>query len=132
MADYVSSQNEYVCSIEDDECGNGIAVALAATTCWDDVIGGTCSGCYPYAGRTIWSSGGLWYNGRNDTGFSALPAGWTFTGSYQSLGEFVGFWCATAYNEDNAIYRGLYYNYAGLSSQYTEKQVTLSVRCVKN
>ncbi len=132
LADYVSSQSEYVCSIEDDECGNGIAVALAATTCWDDVIGGTCSGCYPYAGRTIWSSGGLWYNGRNDTGFSALPAGWTFTGSYQSLGEFVGFWCATAYNEDNAIYRGLYYNYAGLSSQYTEKQVTLSVRCVKN
>ncbi len=71
------------------------------------------------------------YEGGDDFGFSALPAGNYYSDNYNYLGISTFFWSSTEYDSSNAYY--LYYvanNNANVSN--TNKTRGYSVRCVKN
>ena len=70
------------------------------------------------------------YNGTDDFGFSALPAGY-YGGSFYYLGSCAYFWTATEYNSSNAYFR-YFYTGASMYSYYTNKYGQYSVRLVKD
>ena len=110
---YTNSQSEYACG----GYTNNYAKALAATTGWNSSEF-TCA-----VGNDL--------SANNATGFSALPAGY-YNGYYRSFGGTADFWSATEYNDGNAYYRDLYYNYADVGRNYYDKNNGFSVRCVRD
>ena len=70
----------------------------------------------------------------NSTGFSAMPAGYCLSGSYNIFGQEATFWTSTWSN--NEQYNDAYINYdaanfgAGTATRYRAQGV--SVRCIKN
>lgn len=70
------------------------------------------------------------YNGTDDFGFSAFPAGY-YNGSFYNLGSNAYFWTATEYSSSNAYYR-YFYTGASMDSNYNYKDRQYSVRLVKD
>jgi len=81
------------------------------------------------AGATLKS--GIYWNGTNDYGFSALPGGYLCTdGCFKSIGIIGSWWTATEHG-DNAYYRDMGNN-DKVNELDDSKELGLSVRCVKN
>lgn len=69
----------------------------------------------------------------NETGFTALPGGYCFSGSsFKDLGITGYWWSATEANSSGAWYRGMGNNYSDLIKISNFKNLGYSVRCVKN
>ncbi len=69
----------------------------------------------------------------NASGFSALPGGLrNYTGIYSSEAGFGGWWSSTEYLPDTAWGRGISYCFVYLSWINGDKDIGLSVRCVKD
>jgi len=70
----------------------------------------------------------------NLIGFTALPSGYRDQqGFYQLMGSFAGYWTDTEdTNGINAIYRGLSKDKAQIGRDWFNKNMGLSVRCVKD
>ncbi len=92
------------------------------------------------AGKHLKTTSG-WYNGDDiyklglDTyGFAALPAGSSMGCVVSYVGNYITFWTATPFNDDdyNAYCRNLSYNTDILDSGYIAKNVGRTVRCLKN
>lgn len=99
--------------------GNKIAKAMAATYDW----------------FTTYTTGviGRDLTKNNNSGFSALPAGYrTGLGDFNALGTYSLWWSSTEYNTTNSWYRSLGYTSMGLSSVSNPKNYGFSVRCVKD
>ena len=76
-----------------------------------------------------------WSSATDAYGFSALPAGDYYNGSFGNVGSFADFWSATEYDSIDAYYWGLNANYANLySGSYSkyDKFYGYSVRCLKD
>ena len=69
--------------------------------------------------------------GTDDFGFSAVPAGywWAEAGEFISDGS-ASFWSSTEIGDDSATMFDLTFSYASLN--YTDRNMGVSVRCVKN
>jgi uncharacterized protein (TIGR02145 family) len=72
------------------------------------------------------------WDGTNTSGFSALPAGIAYNGSFQGLGISAFFWSATEGNPTDAWYRhlSLYYPQSYRYGMY--KASGMSVRCLQD
>ena len=70
----------------------------------------------------------------NESGFNALPAGYRrrFEKDFDYLGQFACFWTSTEKNGNNAWYRHLYADTAGICRTYNLKNYGFSVRLIKN
>ena len=71
-------------------------------------------------------------SGNNSSGFSALPAGNYYYGSYLDFGDGANFWSATEDDSSNAWQRILSYRYAGVGRYYGNKGNGCSVRCLRD
>jgi len=69
--------------------------------------------------------------GTNDFGFSALPGGSYYGGSFNGLGYIGYWWSSTAYSS-NAWLRTIQYNYGGVPPQEYLQAHGFSVRCVRD
>jgi uncharacterized protein (TIGR02145 family) len=80
---------------------------------------------------TGWNAG---ENGTNSSGFSALPSGYRYygTGETLGLGLICYWWTATEVDAILALYRRLDGNNNGVYRSGTHKQAGKSVRCVKD
>ncbi|SVD83596.1 uncharacterized protein METZ01_LOCUS436450, partial [marine metagenome] len=70
----------------------------------------------------------------NESGFTALPGGWRYfsNGSYDRMGSYGYFWSSTEFNNNNAWYRILSYNYSGIGRNDYGKRYGYSVRCIRD
>lgn len=100
----------------------------AEWTTLEDSIGGSEIGT-AMKSTTGWSSSG---NGNNASGFNAFPAGYLFSGSFISLGDYTTFWSSTESSGTNAWIRYLNYGYTGVGRYNFSKTFGYSCRCVKN
>jgi len=69
----------------------------------------------------------------NETGFTALPAGYHFTegeGAFSGIGLIGTWWSATELNTSNAFSWRVYYDYSGACRNSYNKKSGFSVRCV--
>ena len=107
LTDYVSSQSQFVCG------STSIAKALAGTTGWNSSTN-TCA-----VGNTPSSN--------NATGFSALPAGESYSSTFYGCAYF---WSATGANSTEATYRVLFSQLEFVHREFKEKHTGMSVRCV--
>jgi uncharacterized protein (TIGR02145 family) len=98
--------------------GNKIAKSMATKTDWNTYTGTGSIG----KDLTI----------NNRSGFSALPAGNRFSGTFFDQGNFGGWWGATETDASTAWDRSLYYGYDYLRKTNDVKRYGLSVRLVKD
>jgi len=70
----------------------------------------------------------------NSSGFTALPNGVRYNnnGTFDYMGGSGVWWSATEENSDNAYYRNLNYNSAGVDHYYSSKSYGFAVRCVRD
>lgn len=69
----------------------------------------------------------------NETGFTALPGGYrNYSGAFNYIGYYGDWWSSTEYSTNTAWYRGLYYNYSGVTRGSNYKSSGFSVRCVRD
>ena len=68
----------------------------------------------------------------NASGFSAVPAGYSFGSSFGYAGSYAYFWSSTEYSSSNAYYRGLNYAIAGVYRNNLTKYYGRSVRCLRD
>jgi uncharacterized protein (TIGR02145 family) len=70
----------------------------------------------------------------NESGFNALPAGLrgSFVGTYNYLNEETDWWSSTEDDETNAWETYLIFNNSSATTHYYDKNLGLSVRCIKN
>jgi uncharacterized protein (TIGR02145 family) len=68
----------------------------------------------------------------NEYGFTALPAGARYVGSFGGLGTITYFWSSSGNVPDNAWYVMLLSNYESTNLSICPLQSGSSVRCVKN
>lgn len=74
-----------------------------------------------------WESG----NGTDDYNFAAFPAGYWYSGSFDSLNSFAGFWTST----ENGTYNAYYCSFSTTESMYTTriyKTLACSIRLIKD
>jgi len=69
--------------------------------------------------------------GTNDFGFSALPGGYYYGGSFLGLGSY-GYWWSSTVNSSNAWYRNMGYNNGEVYSNNSNQSYGFSVRCVRD
>ena len=69
---------------------------------------------------------------RNASGFGAVPAGACNINGFNSAGGGALFWSSTQYNLDDAYYRYLHYDFAGVSRDKNTKHDGFSVRCLRD
>jgi uncharacterized protein (TIGR02145 family) len=82
-------------------------------------------------GTTHWASPNT--GATNTTGYSAFPGGYrNFNGSFSSIGNFGGWWSASAYDATYSWSRFMSDSYAVVSRSYYFSTFGFSVRCVKN
>ena len=82
-------------------------------------------------GTTHWESPNT--GATNQTGFTALPAGYRiYDGSFRSLGKYGGWWCAREYQAETALLRFVYYITSDVSRTGDYKVLGFSVRCVRD
>ena len=115
LTDYVTSQSD------DYSCGsvsNNIAKALASISGW------TSSTTYCAVGNNQGEN--------NETGFSAVPAGYYGPNNVYGRGSEAYFWSATMSDNNKAWRYCLYYNGLTVSSNTYHKTYAYSVRCLRN
>ena len=69
-------------------------------------------------------------NNDDSFGFSALPAGWFYNGSYYSEGDDASFWSSSERHGNDAYYMCLYNNTEGAYLINNGKHLGSSVRCL--
>lgn len=72
---------------------------------------------------------------KNITGFSGVPVGYLYSGSFTSPGSYGYFWSASPYSTGSngaATYQNLSYSNSAFSQQNINKKYGLSIRCVRN
>ena len=72
------------------------------------------------------------WDGTNESGFTALPAGYSYGDKFNSLGTYASFWSAT-YNGNTGswfVFKGAGFSHA--PGFYYNKPLGFSVRCVKD
>ena len=114
LQNYVSSQSHYLCNGDN----NNVAKALAAKTGWVSSTG-TCA-----VGNIQVSN--------NATGFSALPAGHNYGGSYTNYGTAATFWSSTEAGSANTFDRSVDYSNAVFTRSNHPKGYGFSVRCLRD
>jgi len=99
-----------------------------------DFLGGTsvAGGKMKETGTTHWNSPNE--GADNSSGFAALPGGGrgNYDGSFDDLGSYGSFWSATEYDSSIAWSRELYYNYAEVVRDLSNKSYGWSVRCLQD
>jgi len=114
MSSFVSNQPLFLCN----NISSYIAKSLASTSGWNSNAG-TCA-----VGNN--------QSGNNSTGFSGLPAGGYYSGSFLNQGTVANFWSATQYSSGYFWYRGLNYSNGTLNRNiYHYQSYGYSVRCLK-
>ncbi|MCQ2090413.1 MAG: hypothetical protein MJY93_09200 [Fibrobacter sp.] len=73
---------------------------------------------------------GIWEKGSDMFGFSALPAGHSYSKEFGALGYFTHLWTSTEHNSNKAYYLGIYGRYAGVNDY--SKHYGYSVRCLQD
>jgi uncharacterized protein (TIGR02145 family) len=69
----------------------------------------------------------------NESGFTALPGGYRGRGgNFYDMGSHAYFWSSSEYDSFSAWSRGLGYDYSQVGRDYVDKQLGLSVRCVRD
>jgi uncharacterized protein (TIGR02145 family) len=76
-----------------------------------------------------WSQGG---NGTNSSGFNALPAGLYNNGGFYAIEESTFYWSSTIIDDFGSWIRQLGYDTATANQMGLQKNMGLSVRCVKD
>ena len=95
-------------------------------------VGGVRNGdCWLSAGHALKSSPPSW-DGANAHGFSALPGGFGWFGSFLDLGNWSSWWNATVGNADFAWYVNMGTGYTDVDEGVSNKSDGYSVRCVRN
>ena len=90
------------------------------------------------AGGKLKATGtGLWYDpntgATNETGFTALPGGYrSYDGTFDDVGYNGYWWSATEYSATVAWNRVMVSSYGGVGRGNVNKEVGLSVRCVRD
>lgn len=103
---------------------------LPTTTEWSALA--TAVGGNSIAGRKLKSTYG-WngdWNGTDDYGFSAFPAGFEVSGEFRNFGSYAYFWTANPYNA-NAWYRSFSTN-DSIGGLVNPKSYGYSVRLIKD
>ncbi|MCL1956352.1 MAG: fibrobacter succinogenes major paralogous domain-containing protein [Fibromonadales bacterium] len=91
--------------------------------------------CYGCAGKYLkatsgWSEDG---NGQDTYGFSALPGGiGSIDSSFRDIGDYGVWWSSSECYDYNAYGRLMYYAYDYSYYDVGDKEILLSVRCVKD
>ena len=81
---------------------------------------------------TGWKNGG---GGTNESGFSAVPAGFRhWGGEYSSDSIYGSWWTATELGEDTyyAWFRGVGYDYSHMHKDRSSKQLGMSIRLIRD
>jgi uncharacterized protein (TIGR02145 family) len=85
---------------------------------------------------TIEAGTGLWYSpntgATNESGFSGLPAGGYYSGSFSDQGSYSDFWSATQYSSGGSWGRYLDCSNGALARGSYSQSNGLSVRCLKD
>jgi len=82
-------------------------------------------------GTEFWKSPN--FGASNETGFTALPAGYRFgSGSFSNIYNYTYWWTNTEANSTDAYYRFVYYQIANVYRNSLFKSNAYSVRCLKN
>jgi len=96
---------------------------------WDDLVrvaGGRSAGRNLKAGSPNW-------NGTDKFGFSALPAGFSYTnGRFDDAGTVGNWWSATGYEASYAYHRGMDSHITYVEEYTRGKALGFSVRCAKD
>ncbi len=71
-------------------------------------------------------------NGTDDYGFSALPGDMRFNNGAFSNYDYGYWWCATEYDTNDGLFRGLFGNYNQVYRSYYNKGSGFSIRCLKD
>ena len=79
---------------------------------------------------TLWASPNI--DATNSSGFSGLPGGTSYHGTFYDVGFFGVWWSATERNSSDAWAPYTYYNHGGLNGDYHNKERGFSVRLVKD
>ena len=98
-----------------------------------DYLGGSsvAGGKLKETGTTHWASPNT--GATNETGFTALPGGYrNLNGSFYNIGYYGSWWSATEYGATYAWFRYLSNYNSNVSRDYFDKEVGLSVRCVRD
>lgn len=81
--------------------------------------------------KTMWDSPNI--GATNATGFTAFPGGYRYnSGEFYDIGRDGNFWSASAYNNVDAWYRNLDYDYSDVYRYGYSKGSGFSVRCVRD
>jgi uncharacterized protein (TIGR02145 family) len=103
---------------------------------WDQMI--TCIGGDSAAGNKLKEAGTSHWESPNDgatneTGFTALPAGYRdITDSFSGMGFITFFWSSSGNTFGNASYVSLYYLHSYPQLNICDLQEGFSVRCIKD
>lgn len=93
--------------------------------------GGIAGGKMKAVGTNYWNTPNT--DASNESGFTALGSGQRLDyGAFYYIGDYTDFWSSTESNYDNALYRLLYYDWAGVSDYDNLKNNGFSVRCMKD
>jgi uncharacterized protein (TIGR02145 family) len=99
-----------------------------------DFLGGEiiAGGKMKIVGTEFWQSPNT--DATNESGFSGIPAGRRiYTGPYYGLGNYTLWWSTTSDNDTSKAWtRDLHYLFSSIGRYSNDKNIGLSVRCVKN
>lgn len=88
------------------------------------------------AGGKLKSTGNLWQQpnvgATNESGFTALPAGWLHGQGFWDLHNTTRFWSATISGPDWFYYWGLQFSDSKITRTISAYELAFSVRCIKN
>jgi uncharacterized protein (TIGR02145 family) len=120
-------------------CPNGWHVPTDAewTKLTTDLGGDTLAGGKMKSTGTIGAGTGLWQDpntgATNESGFTAVPAGFRYSGgTFDKVGNLGFWWCSSECSPLNAWGQTLYYNYSYVIRYFHSKSDGYSVRCVRN
>ncbi len=111
LVDYVENHPE--------QYGNSVAKALASN-----------NGCWKESENP--GTPGFDQSSNNTTGFSAVPAGYCFSGDFDSFGRNAYFWSATQRDDGDAWSRYLLSGGSGVRRGLGSKARGFSVRCLRD
>jgi uncharacterized protein (TIGR02145 family) len=95
-----------------------------------NAVGGSSTAGTKLKSATGWTSGGDIET--DEFGFSALPGGDYFGGSFFNVGNYGTWWAAAENDATGAYYRGMYYYSANVYSNNYNKPGGFSVRCLQD
>ncbi len=105
----------------------GMSQAEADGTGWRGTDEG---GKLKETGTTHWNSPNE--GATNESGFTALPGGYRYSGPFYDMGYLAYFWSSSEYSSDYAWFRRLYYNSSQVYRSNDLKPLGFSVRCVRD